>query len=344
MPIDRRHERFDFEKDNFYINFSRNQSIGILEMAQQTQKELSPTLTPQSIARSVLRAPELFDFGQCLVFLNRSKQERTHWVLGRCVRRLLKLAGGFLLVDISSPAERVIQIEYLNRKPTQTERSAAEAHVREWFDLDRDLTPFHEMAQQDRLLATLVHHHRGLRLLKIHDLFQALCWAVLGQQINVAFAYTLYRRFVEAFGESYVWNSQTYWLFPTADTVAGLSANSLRALQITGRKSEYIIGIAGALASGEISKTSLVANEDYTQARRTLLRIRGVGPWTASYVLMRCLGDPGAFPIEDIGLHNAIRLQLGRETKPALEEIRRMAESWTNWQAYAAFYLYRSLL
>ncbi|MCZ6819934.1 MAG: DNA-3-methyladenine glycosylase [Calditrichaeota bacterium] len=313
-------------------------------MVHQTQKELSPTLTPQSIARSVLCAPEQFDFGQCLVFLNRSKQERTHWVVGRSVRRLLKLAGGFLLLDVSNPAERVVQIEYLNRKPTQTERTGAETFVCEWFDLDRDLTPFHAMAQRDKLLATLVHHHHGLRLLKIHDLFQALCWAVLGQQINVAFAYTLYRRFIEAFGESYVWNGQTYWLFPTAKTVAELSANSLRALQLTGRKSEYIIGIAKALASGEISKASLLADEDYAHARRALLRIRGVGPWTASYVLMRCLGDPGAFPIEDIGLHNAIRLQLGRETKPALEEIRSMAESWTNWQAYAAFYLYRSLL
>ena len=88
----------------------------------------------------------------------------------------------------------------------------------------------------------------------------------------------------------------------------------------------------------------VLEKNDYNEAKNALVKIRGIGPWTANYVLMRCLGDPSAFPIEDIGLHNAIKLQLNLEQKPTIEEIRKVAAGWTNWQAYATFYLYRSLL
>ncbi len=115
-------------------------------------------------------------------------------------------------------------------------------------------------------------------------------------------------------------------------------------LQFTGKKSEYIIGLAEQIAAGNLSKESLLEKNDYHEAKNALVKIRGIGPWTANYVLMRCLGDPSAFPIEDIGLHNAIKLQLNLEQKPTLEEIRKLAAGWTNWQAYATFYLYRSLL
>ena len=75
-----------------------------------------------------------------------------------------------------------------------------------------------------------------------------------------------------------------------------------------------------------------------------LTKIRGVGLWTANYVLMRCFGFANAFPIQDIGLHRAIQLQLGSDRKPTIEEIRELAAGWKNWEAYVTFYLYRSLL
>lgn len=69
----------------------------------------------------------------------------------------------------------------------------------------------------------------------------------------------------------------------------------------------------------------------------------GFGPWTANYVMMRCLRDPSAFPIEDVGLHNALKQQLKLSEKPGLAEIRQLAAAWQGWEAYATFYLWRSL-
>ena len=82
-------------------------------------------------------------------------------------------------------------------------------YIIEWFDLDNDLTPFYEMANTDPLLKIPAQKFYGLRVIGIPDLFEALCWGVLGQQINLAFAYSLKRQFVESFGDSIEWNGKS---------------------------------------------------------------------------------------------------------------------------------------
>ena len=76
---------------------------------------------------------------------------------------------------------------------------------------------------------------------------------------------------------------------------------------------------------------------------QALIRIRGIGPWTANYVLMRCLQMPMAFPIADVGLHLALKQALGWDRKPTIPEIRELAAGWSGWEAYATFYLWRLL-
>ena len=119
--------------------------------------------------------------------------------------------------------------------------------------------------------------------------------------------------------------------------------DDLRKLQFTVRKAEYIIGVAKAMRSGELSKEILLKKQDYQQIQKSLMSIRGIGAWTADYVMMKCLHYPSAFPIADVGLHHALMLQLGIERKPTIEEIREMSRNWEGWQAYATFYLWRSL-
>jgi DNA-3-methyladenine glycosylase II len=165
----------------------------------------------------------------------------------------------------------------------------------------------------------------------------------MGQQINLTFAYTLRKRFIEQFGESITFDEQKYWLYPTAERIADLELEDLRLLQFTGRKAEYIIGIAKTLASGELTKDKLLKMQTPLDMYQALIHIRGVGAWTADYVLMKCLHHKAAFPIADVGLHNALKNQLGLEQKPTILEIQEIATHWEGWQAYATFYLWRSL-
>ncbi|KJB85203.1 hypothetical protein AZ66_26120, partial [Paenibacillus sp. E194] len=183
----------------------------------------------------------------------------------------------------------------------------------------------------------------GLRIIGIPDLFEAMSWGIIGQQINLAFAYTLKRRLVEHFGKRITCDGNTYWIYPTAHDIASLTVQDLQQLRMTERKCEYLIHTAQLIADKRLSKEMLLAAGDFKQAEQMLTQIRGIGPWTANYVLMRCLRMPSAFPIDDVGLHNAIRHRLGSDRKPTKSELREMSEKWSGWEAYATFYLWRYL-
>ncbi|HLR64219.1 MAG TPA: DNA-3-methyladenine glycosylase 2 family protein [Pseudogracilibacillus sp.] len=101
-----------------------------------------------------------------------------------------------------------------------------------------------------------------------------------------------------------------------------------------------MIGIAQLMTSGELSKDKLLQLGDPAKIEKYLVKIRGIGPWTVNYLLMRCLGFTSAFPIDDVGLHNAIKKRLALTEKPSKAEIKKLAFHWQGWEAYATFYLW----
>ncbi|RIW34626.1 DNA-3-methyladenine glycosylase 2 family protein [Bacillus salacetis] len=286
--------------------------------------------------------PADFSFQECLIFLGRSHQEILHRISEGYLYKLIKADDQQILLKIGA-APHSIKVEFPISEPNQNIREKAADYLLEWFDMDRELKGFYQMAASDEILQAVCANHFGLRIIGIPDLFEALTWAVIGQQINLTFAYTLKKRFVEHYGECLDYEGIVYWLYPEPDIIAELEVEDLRKLQFTNRKAEYIIGIAKSMKAGLLAKKELLQAEDYPQLKETLMKIRGIGGWTADYVMMKCLKHPRSFPIADVGLHNAIKLQKGMERKPTIREIEDMAENWKGWEAYAVFYLWRSL-
>ncbi|WP_158289549.1 DNA-3-methyladenine glycosylase 2 family protein [Paenibacillus flagellatus] len=308
----------------------------------------TPTAFRQAASDTIeIAAPEPFDYRQMLVYLARSPQECMYRVADDRIRLALAHEGAEepLLLEVSASDAGRLLVRFLSDgdKLGPAPREAAVRHVREWFDLDTDLRPFYLMAETDPVLSRLVRDYRGLRIAGVPDLFEALCWAVIGQQITLSFAYTLKRRFVETFGRAVEHEGETYWLFPSPDTVAGLSVERLTALQFSRQKAAYVIEVARQIADGSLSKRALLALPDFAAAAERLTSIRGIGPWTAQYVLMRCLRDRSAFPAEDAGVHQAVRRLWKLDCKPSPRELRERFASWTPWRAYVTFYLWRSL-
>ncbi|WLD92830.1 DNA-3-methyladenine glycosylase [Alkalihalobacillus sp. AL-G] len=291
----------------------------------------------------LITTPKEFSFSETLTYLTRSPLECLHHVEDGKVTKLIEMGGNLVIIEISEQ-EDSLQVRFLDRKLGSKEAyEQVASYVNEWFDLQTDLSPFYQMAERDSMLSGLTEDYHGLRIVGVPDLFEALCWAVVGQQVNLKFAYTLKKRVVESFGKHVEWNGRKYWLFPKPQDISTLTVEELKNLQFTGKKAEYIIDIAKLMESGKLSKDSLLSCKDFKTAERWLLSIRGIGPWTANYVLMRCLRNPAAFPIGDAGLQNALKLLLGRSQKPPLEEIQQLFEPWKGWEAYAVFYLWRSL-
>ncbi|WHY88986.1 DNA-3-methyladenine glycosylase [Neobacillus novalis] len=293
----------------------------------------------------IIELPVDFNIKANLGYLERNKNECMFEVENEIITRVIVIGETRTLVKIHVNKFNQIIVQFLkdSRPNNQSERAEVAQYIREWFDLDRDLTPFYKMAKADPLLKGPVEEFFGLRVIGVPDLFEALCWGVLGQQINLAFAYRLKRQFVEKFGDSINWNGRNYWVFPTYEQIAQLTPADLADIKMTLKKSEYIIGIAQLMASGELSKEKLLRMDSLKEAEKSLIKIRGIGPWTANYVLMRCLRFTSAYPIDDVGLHNAIKHITGSAKKPAKEELLKLSVRWEGWQAYATFYLWRVL-
>ncbi|WP_080873500.1 DNA-3-methyladenine glycosylase family protein [Oceanobacillus timonensis] len=293
----------------------------------------------------VIKAPEAFDFKVNLGYLQREPNECMYEIEDDKITRVIEINHIRTLVRISAADNDFLDVEFLaNTKPELLESKEAIVHyICEWFDLDNDIIPFYEMGLQDPLLKQPIEKFYGLRNMGLNDLFEALCWGILGQQINLKFAYTLKRQFVEKFGESFNYEGKKYWVFPSFDKIAELSTADMADIKMTSKKKEYIIDVAKRMKNGHLSKEQMLDFDDFKQAEKELIRIRGIGPWTANYVCMRCLRYPTAFPMDDVGLMNAMKLANGMERKPTKEEIRELASEWENWEAYATFYLWRLL-
>ncbi|WP_155592336.1 DNA-3-methyladenine glycosylase family protein [Lysinibacillus cavernae] len=292
----------------------------------------------------ILTLPSDFNLESNLGYLTRERNECLYEVDNHTITRIITIEDISFLTQLSFTEDKKLIIHFLNTTKTVEDRQINKIvqYIRDWFDLDNDLTPFYEMAKKDFILNMPVEKFKGLRVIGIPDLFEALCWGVLGQQINLRFAYALKRQFVEKFGDHIEYEGKIYWRFPSYKLIAQLTPDDFSDIKMTIKKSEYIIGIAKLMDNHELSKNQLLPMS-LKDAEKRLTQIKGIGPWTANYVLMRCLRFSSAFPVDDVGLINSIKLVRHMESKPTKNEILTLSTPWENWQAYATFYLWRLL-
>jgi DNA-3-methyladenine glycosylase II len=293
------------------------------------------------VAIDEVKVPADYNFELNFEFLTRSSREILHVVDDGTIYKALRIDNHPVLIRLK-PSGRKFQVSYPAKTPAAATRKAVCLYVREWFDLDNDLTGFYDLAARDPLLKNVVKKFYGYRIVGLPDLFESLCWAVIGQQINLTFAYTLKQRFVEKFGDRIEWKGREYFLFPTAEVIAVLTDEDLLALQFSRQKSKYVRLIAQAFVDGVLSRQS-ISSLPFPEARQQLMSIKGVGNWTANYALMKTFRYSQAFPLEDAGLHNAIKNLKGLPGKPSVEQVKRIFRKYKGWEAYATLYFWKSL-
>lgn len=286
--------------------------------------------------------PAEFSFDECLAFLRRSPREVLHRCTTKTVIKLLRFGHEVALFELRGAGKKGIRVDLLQASSRGAVEEPLRRYVRDWFDLDTDLKPFYAMAATDKLLKPLVDKHHGYRIVGQPDLFESLVWAVLGQQINLAFAYTLKQRFVQSFGEKMIFDGVDYYIFPRPATVSLLSDEQLLPLQFSRQKSKYTVAIAEAFHRGDLSREKL-EGLSLPDAKEELMKIKGIGNWTANYALMKTFRHTDAFPLEDAGVHNAIKNLKGMKMKPSLDQVRRIFRKYKGWEAYATLYLWKSL-
>lgn len=206
------------------------------------------------------------------------------------------------------------------------------ADMRHLLDLDAD--PHAIAACMDSRFAGL----EGLRVPGTLDGFEMAVRGILGQQITVAAARTLATRMVQSLGQPvHTPFAELTHVFPTAAHLAMAGSEALGSLGIVRQRQAAILSLAQAVTSGTIS---LRAGGDVAQTMDALQAMPGIGPWTASYIAMRALRWPDAFPSGDVALQTALGLR--QHKSPALEA-ERLSQPWRPWRSYAVVRAWHTL-
>lgn len=278
-----------------------------------------------------------YDAAAMLRFLAQRAIPEVEHVEGLRVRRSLRAgalapAAGWLEVAFVPQMRGRAPHVRLQFAPALAPHSArVVAGVRRWLDLDASPDTI------DEALAGLPGE-RGLRLPGCVDSFEMVVRAVLGQQVTVAAARTLARRFADRFGEPVA----TPWpevgrTFPSPQTVAALRPEQISELGIIRTRAGAIQALAQAWPE---ASRHLHEQREPAALIAMLKALPGIGSWTAHYIAMRALSWPDAFPANDVAVLNALKPLFGITTQ---READALAERWRPWRAYAVLRLWNSL-
>lgn len=202
--------------------------------------------------------------------------------------------------------------------------------------LDQDAAAFSRLARKLGL-ARLVTGRAELRIAQTHSIFDGLLWSIIGQQINFAFACVLKRRLIERTG---VKLPNGLYVPPTPDAVAALQSADLASLQFSRSKADYLIATSKLVATGKLDLEAL-RTMSATRAERTLLEVRGLGPWSVNYLMMRALGIPDCVPLGDTGVTSGLQAALKLDERPDVDATRRLMSVFSPYRSLATAHLWQ---
>jgi AraC family transcriptional regulator of adaptative response / DNA-3-methyladenine glycosylase II len=186
-------------------------------------------------------------------------------------------------------------------------------------------------------LSRLTAGRPELRISQTPSVFEGLIWSIVGQQINFQFACLLRRRLVERAGTRI---GQGLLAPPTPEAVAALEPADLLPLQFSRQKAGYVIATSRLVAEGKLDLNAL-RTMSVTRAERTLLAVRGLGPWSVNYIMMRALGFPDCVPLGDTGVTSGLLALLELDERPDIDATRRLMSVFSPFRSLATTHLWQ---
>ncbi len=277
----------------------------------------------------------------------RFKDEIVDRVQNNSYQRLLVVDGQLALAtvtDAGTTTKPLLHIELQGIRKTHLDRPEFAAQLRHILCTDLDLKPFYRLARKDELLAPIVPHFRGLKLPASPTVFESLVMAVLSQQVNLTFAYSIKKELVETFGEKWSANGETYHAFPRPERFAAETEENFLRFRLSRAKAGTLVRLGQTFASGSLKEEELAAlpNEEVVER---LIQVKGIGRWSAEIALLRGLARIDAFPGGDLGVVKYIAQGLlGKAEKATEADMRAFAERWRPYRGLALIYCYAELM
>lgn len=263
---------------------------------------------------------------------------------GDTYTRVLVLDGQPVKVNVSQPqyslAHPRLRVVASSAVPLAQLSARISSMLQRMLGCATDVAAFYALARRDPHIAALAERFQGLKPPRFPSLFEALLNAFACQQVSLDVGILLLNRLTEAYGQAIADASGVHHAFPEPESLASAAPEQLRALGFSRQKARAMLELATSLAQGQQDTLSLESksNEEICQM---LLPMRGVGRWSAEYVLLRGFGRIEVFPGDDVGAQKNLQALLALEEKPTYEQIKAVT---ARWQPYAGFIYFHLLL
>jgi DNA-3-methyladenine glycosylase II len=272
-----------------------------------------------------------------LAFHSRDAEGIAEQVTERRLRKAVLLGGAPVLLDVTfADNEAICEVDADSPLDPAQQAMVADA-LDNILGLRIDPERFLKFAKADPLLGALARQHKGLRIVQSATVFEALTWAVIGQQINLTFAIALRRTFIQQAGRPH---SSGLVCYPEANDVARLDVEALTSRKFSRSKAETLLRLARLVADGELS---LDRTGDIESTSAALLAVKGIGPWTVNYALLRGYGYEDCSLHGDVAVRSAMQKLLGAERKPSIAEAEQWLAQYAPHRTMVAAHLWASL-
>ena len=269
----------------------------------------------------------------------------TDSLVDRVYRRLLDLDGQLVLASVSSLGsleKPELSVELQGEGLTSDNVEVATDKVAWILGVGQELEPFYASAQGDPAMAAITQRFHGLHMPHTASVFEALVLAVLGQQIATNVARIIRTLLIETYGPRQTIDGETYYAFPRPETLAALRVEDLRGMKLSQRKAEYVQGIACTALDDPDFIEGLHHLDDEAVVRQ-ITSLRGVGNWTAQWLLIRALGRPDALPLGDLALRRVVSRLYFQDEPLNDTQVEEFCRRWSPYRTYATTYMFTAM-
>ncbi len=282
-----------------------------------------------------------FNFDKSLNFLGvfmPTKQEQT--ISSHTLTKAISIDGQtivFQLISIGTTENPQLEYTLFSTQPiTEETQNAVVERMTFFLSLEDDLQPFYRIGQEDVDFSPIIELLYGYHQVKFLTPFENACWAVLTQRNPMKIAQKTKQVLIEKYGNHLDVNENVYWAFPEPIQIVVADESELLKVIRNDQRTEYLIATARAFS--EVNEEFLkIAPDEEVEA--WLRNIKGIGEWSATFIMVRGLGRMQRIPLTETRLLEAASKVYGHGEELSRDDLKCLAERYGSWQGYWAHYL-----
>lgn len=291
-----------------------------------------------SIITTQVSLPTHFRASDFFSFHLRDPQDVAEIVKGNYLRKGLLWNGNPTELGIEiegNSANITLNIDEAHSAPDKQDIINFGRHI---LGLQQNVEQFEKHYLSHPVIGQLIQHQQGLRIYQSASPFEALVWAIIGQQISVTAAIAIRRRFIQAVGRKH---SSGIWCFPNEQQVCAVGDEILRQAGFSTGKIIAIRALCEAIMDNHLDLSILVDQSNVQTLTHQLVSLKGIGPWTVSYALLRGFNYLDGSLHGDVAVRRNLQSLLAAETQPTAKETEKWLANFSPWRALVAAHIWR---